>query len=240
LKKERVIRLLLLGLLALSAVAHAEQKEDISPVYVDSVTNLEFPSKLNPLEYVRVVEYENKDLGYCVLYSSNRDYAQICVYDRGNKTLSTGIHNPEFKDEFRAAVENTLIVTNTAPYHDGRIIAESTPSIGSDEKVAEGEMKIFTSTLTGPENILINNTHLVLMSCGLGKFIKLNYTGKDLTPSEFGERTKQVVEAFVRFNGSTTKAFLIDRKNESDAQPAEDSLPISGGVGRKDLKGESK
>lgn len=53
------------------------------------------------------------------------------------------------------------------------------------------------------------------MTIGLGRFVKFNYTAKNMTSDDFGQRSREIVEAFVRFNGATMKAFLIDRKGKA-------------------------
>jgi hypothetical protein len=94
----------------------------------------------------------------------------------------------------------------------GKITADGTPSIGTDEKFAEAKMKTFTSRFKLPDGHDQFNSHMVVMSSGLGKFVKLNYTAKNMSLDDFAQRSRDVIEAFVRFNGATMKAFLIDRK----------------------------
>lgn len=133
-------------------LAFAEQKEDgQAPVYVDNATGLKFPQKVGPLDFVDVVEYPEKRLGYCVRYSSPRDYGQLCVYDQGKLNLQTGIGSKEFKYEFDEVVSATLGFLAVLPHHDARVLADGTPSIGTDERVAEARMKILTSKLTLPD-----------------------------------------------------------------------------------------
>ena len=202
--------------LGCTATALAEQKDELTTVYVDDVTGLKYPSKLGPLVFSERVEYPEKRLGYCVRYASPRDYGQLCVYDSGKKNLQTGIHSEEFKREFDRAVQATLAYLAVRPYHDAQAVADGTPSIGSDEKIAEAKMKIFTSRLTMPNGGEQNNSHMVLMTAGLGKFVKFNYTAKNMSSADFAERTRAGVEEFVRFSGDTMKAFLVDRKSTAE------------------------
>lgn len=213
--KKKFYTLCMFGLLGFGPIAHsahAALSENTPPAYVDKVTKLVFPAKLGPFNYARVVEYEDKDLGYCVLYSADRDYGQICVYDMGKKDIPIGIASPEFKEALRIAVEGTLGAFNTAPYHDGKMIAEATPGVESETNKAEAEVRIFASKLKLPDGTEQNNSHLVLMTAGFGKFIKFNYTAKNLNGDEFGERTKEVVVAFVKANSTIMKTLLIERK----------------------------
>jgi hypothetical protein len=194
--------------------ALAEEKIPPATVFADDATGLKYPSKLGPLDFSDVVEYPEKSLGYCVRYTAPRNYGQLCVYDSGKKNLQTGTGSEEFKSEFNRATDATLAYLATLPYHDGKTVAEATPSIGSDEKIAEAKMKIFTSRLTMPDGLDQDNAHMVLMTTGLGKFVKFNYTAKNMSSADFAERTRDVIEAFVRFNGETMKAFLVDRKGK--------------------------
>jgi hypothetical protein len=194
--------------------AMAEQKNPPTTVFVDDATGLKYPSKLGPLDFSDVVEYPKKSLGYCARYTAPRDYGQLCVYDSGKKNLQTGIDSEEFKSEFNRAADATLAYLAALPYHDGKALAEATPSIGSDEKLAEAKMTIFSSKLTMPDGSDQDSAHMVLMTTGLGKFVKFNYTAKNMSSADFAERSRDVVEAFVRFNGETMKAFLVDRKGK--------------------------
>jgi hypothetical protein len=214
----RKYRFIAFALLFISCTANAlaEQKDESTTVFVDDATGLKYPSRLGPLGFSELVEYPEKRLGYCVRYASPRDYGQLCVYDSGKKNLQTGIGSEDFKREFDRAVEATLAYLAVRPYHDAQALADGTPSIGSDEKVAEAKMKIFTSRLTMPDGSEQNNSHMVLMTAGLGKFVKFNYTAKNMSSADFAERTRDVVEAFVRFNGNTMKAFLVDRKSKAE------------------------
>jgi hypothetical protein len=196
--------------------ACAEQRDEPTPVYVDAATGLKYPRKVGPLDFVNLVEYPEKSLGYCVRYSSPRDYGQLCVYDQGKKNLQTGLGSEDFKNEFDRAVEATLAYLSILPYHDGKVLAGGTPSIGTDEKVAEAKMKILASKMTMPDGSDQNNTHMILMSVGLGRFVKFNYTAKNMSPADFAQRSREIVEAFVRFNGATMKAFLVDRKGKAE------------------------
>lgn len=207
---------LVLILFSYATNALAEQRDESTTVFVDGATGLKYPSSLGPLGFADVVEYPEKSLGYCVRYASPRDYGQLCVYDLGNKNLQTGIGSEDFKSEFDRVAEATLAYLAVLPYHDGRALADGTPSIGTDEKVAEAKMRIFTSKLTMPDGSDQSNSHMVLMTTGLGKFVKFNYTAKNMSSTDFAERTRQAVEAFVRFNGATMKAFLVDRKGKAE------------------------
>lgn len=99
--------------------------------------------------------------------------------------------------------------------HGSICLGPEAPSIGTDEKVAEAKMKILASKLTLPDGSDQDDAHMILMSAGLGKFVKFNYTAKNMTSDDFAKRSREIVEAFVRFNGATMKAFLIDRKSKA-------------------------
>lgn len=215
LRKHPLIALVFISL-SQTPSAFAQQKDEPAPVYVDNVTGLNYPPRVGPLDFVDFVEYPEKALGYCVRYASPRDYGQICVYDQGKHNLQTGIGSKDFKNEFDRVVETTLTYLAVTPYHDGKIVAEGTPSIGTEDRVAEAKMKILTSKLTMPDGVDQSNTHMILMSTGLGKFVKFNYTAKNMSSDDFSQRTRDVVETFVRFNGGKMKAFLVERKGKAE------------------------
>lgn len=215
-----MIKKILLIVFALSSFclvpcAIAEHKDEQASIYVDNATGLKFPQKLGPLDFVDVVEYPEKRLGYCVRYNSPRDYGQLCVYDQGRLNLQTGIGSDDFKTEFDQVVGATLAFLAVHPHHDAKVLADGTPSISTDEKVAEAKMKILASKLTLPDGSDQDDAHMILMSAGLGKFVKFNYTAKNMASDDFANRSREIVEAFVRFNGATMKAFLIDRKGKA-------------------------
>jgi hypothetical protein len=193
--------------------ALAEQ-DNPPTAYVDKTTGLKYPSQLGPLAFSEIVEYPEKNLGYCVRYKAPQDYGQLCVYDSGKKNLETGIGSEEFKSEFKRVTDATLAYLAVLPYHDAQTLADATPSIGTDKKVAEAKMTMFASKLTMPDGRDQDNAHMVLMTTGLGKFVKFNYTAKNMSSADFAQRSRDVVEAFVRFNGETMKAFLVDRRGK--------------------------
>lgn len=194
---------------ALSLLCTGVQADDTPTVYVDEATHLRFPAMLGGLQYVRVQQYGTSDLGYCVLYSATKDYAQICVYDLGHESLATGIAGEEFQHALKQAIDGTLSLTNAAPYQGGALFAESAPSIESEEKVARLEARIFTSTIKVPDQPDIKNQHLLLMTTGMGKFLKLNYTIKNSGSDELIARTKEVILSFIDLNSVPMQTLLV-------------------------------
>ena len=214
-KQCRAMAIVLLSL-SLAPGAFAAQENEATPVYVDNKTGLKFPRRLGPLDFVNTLEYPEKNLGYCVRYASPQDHGQLCVYDQGNANLQTGIDSDDFRQEFDGVVGATLGVLATHPYHDGKVMLDGTPSISADEKTAEAKMKMFTSKLALLDGSDQNNMHLVFMTIGLKKIVKLNYSAKNMSPADFTQRSRDILEAFIRFNGATMEAFLVDRESKAE------------------------
>jgi hypothetical protein len=198
--------LLLLATLAGPVDASAEEAQ---VVYIDKTTDLRFPSTLSGLLYKRVVEYPDQKLGYCVLYEDRTAHGQICVYDLGYQELETGVDGTPFKTALGISVEALTKALNEQPHRNGKLVAAASPSIQGGGKVARAEARFLTSETELPGG-KTQNLHLILMTTGFSKFLKLNYTARDMPSKEFMEETRRIVEQFVRFNGDTMKKLLVN------------------------------
>jgi hypothetical protein len=194
----------------LCGAALSANAQDLVPAYVDPITNLRFPKKLSEIRYERVDAYPDKRLGYCVVYSARAALGQVCVYDFGHQALSPGVDSKEFKAALQIAVDGTLNSLNRAPYSKGTLIGTGTPLIEGAGKAARAEMRMFTSELNRPDQTSIQNVHLILMTSGLGKFIKFNYSAQGPTSDAFAEESRRIIEEFIRFNGATLEKLLTD------------------------------
>ncbi|WP_288380591.1 hypothetical protein [uncultured Massilia sp.] len=195
----------LLAALCLSAQGAGAQE---AASYADLATGLRFPKMLGQLGYQRMVTFGDDKLGYCVLYAHPEARAQLCVYDMGHKNLPTGVDSAPFKEALGLAVQGTIISSNKAPFSNGKEIASGTPSIEADGRAAKAEMRMFTSDMAQLDGSVVRQTHLILMTTGLGKFLKLNYTSRRGSDA-FALESRQFVEDFVRFNGDTMKQLLL-------------------------------
>lgn len=189
------------------------QAPGLEPVYVDSRLSLRFPAKLSQLQYERVVEFSDKRLGYCVKYKAETALGQICVYDFGHQNLATGVDSKEFKDALKTAEDGMREGINSGPFRKGKLFIEGAPLIESGGKTAKVEMRIFTSEMdasagTEPDQ----NTHLILMTTGLGKFLKLNYSAKNQTTEAFTEETRKILTDFLAPNAATMEQLLVEVK----------------------------
>lgn len=201
-----------LRLAVLFTAANGAAAQDAAPRYVDQSTGLRFPTLLSQLRYEGLREFDKAALGYCVLYAAKDAHGQICVYDFGHKSLPTGIDSAPFKDALRQAVDATVAATNRAPLSRGELISTGTPSIEADGKVAKAEMRMLSSEMALPEGGTSHQVHLILMTTGFGKFIKLNYTARNPESEAFAQETRQIVEEFIRFNGDTMKKLMVGTK----------------------------
>ena len=193
-------------LIALAAPASAQQA---APAHVDLATGLRFPPYLAQLRFQQIREFPNKKLGYCALYSSAAATGQVCIYDLGYDQLPTGIDSPGFKDAVRIATEGFLKSLNMAPYAKGRLVGEGTPSVKADGKIARAELRMLNSELTLPDHSTVQNTHLLLMTAGLGKILKLNYTQRDVSPEVFSADAEKLIDDFYRFNEASMRTLLL-------------------------------
>lgn len=180
--------------------------------YTDTSTGLRFPDKLSRLRYERVMDFGNSELGYCVIYREPEALGQICVYDLGYKNVPPGVDSAAFKAALKAAEDGMLASISKPPYQHAELFANGTPSIAGGDKVAKAEARFFSSELPVEGQAPIRNTHLILMTSGLGKFVKLIYTMRNAQSPDFAQETKQIVEDFVRFNGPLMEKFLVETK----------------------------
>jgi hypothetical protein len=194
---------------ALCLTAHGVRAQEAAARHVDQSTGLRFPGTLSRLAYERVAEFGDSKLGYCVLYAEKNAHGQVCVYDFGHKNLPTGVDSAPFKDALGKAVDATVAATNRAPLSKGQLLATGAPSIEGDGKVAKAEMRLFSSEMALPDGTKSQQLHLILMTTGFGKFIKLNYTAHNPESDAFALETRQIVEDFVRYNGATMKQLLV-------------------------------
>jgi hypothetical protein len=194
------------GVLALAAVQ--AQAQGAGPAYVDSALHLQFPAKLGDLAYWKTVTYPNKALGYCIVYEGKHSLGQICVFDFGHPNLSTGIANKEFTEALKTAEDGMTRLITTAPYRKGQLTGGGPVAIDGEGRKAQAEVRLFTSEM-GPEEAPIQNQHLILMTTGLGKFLKLNFTATNLKPDEFAEESKQVIKDFIEANRDVLKKLLL-------------------------------
>lgn len=193
-------------LIALAAPVGAQQA---APAHVDLATGLRFPPYLAQLRFQQIREFPNEKLGYCALYSSGAATAQVCVYDLGYERLPTGIDSPGFKEAVRIATEGFVKSLNMTPYAKGRLVGEGTPSVNADGKIARAELRMLNSELTLPDHSTVQNTHLLLMTAGLGKILKLNYSQRNVTQEVFSADAERLINDFYRFNQASMKTLLL-------------------------------
>lgn len=216
--------LFVLSLLALMANASAVERvavagsEPAPVVHVDPQTQLRFPAKLSELRYRRVREFNDKRLGYCVVYEGDTSLGQVCVYDFGHDNLPTGVDSKEFQAALKLAVDGTLEGFNHSPFRNGQLIATGTPSIQHEGKEAKAEMRMFTSEHGAQGETPVQNVDMVLMTTGLGKFLKFNYTAKNTKPDAFAEQTRAVIQEFVAFNEPTMGKLLVGTRKSTVAE----------------------
>jgi hypothetical protein len=174
------------------------------------VTGLRFPQELSRMRFQGIREFDDKRLGYCALYAVEGANGQICVYDLGHARLPTGIDGPVFKEALALAIDGFVKALNKPPYANGQVLSQGTPSIEGGGKTARAEMRLLSSELRLPDNTTIQGAHLLLMTAGLGKILKLNYSQRSAAAEAFATETQQIIEHFVRFNGETMKALLLE------------------------------
>ena len=192
----------------LAGFALQAQAQSLEPAHVDARLHLQFPAKLAGLQYRKTMVYPKEELGYCAVYDSKNSLGQICVYDFGYKNLPTGIGSKEFKHALKIAEDGMTQLIATPPYRNGQLIGTGQPAIEGGGKKAQAEMRLFTSELAPPGQAPIQNAHLILMTTGLGKFLKLNYTARNMESAAFAEESKQVIQAFVEANAEAMKTLL--------------------------------
>jgi hypothetical protein len=180
--------------------AHAHEVE---PAYVDTGLHLQFPAQLAGLRYSKTVTYPKKELGYCVVYEGKSSLGQICVYDLGHRNLPDGIDSQEFKEAVQNAEEGMASAFAAAPFRNGQVIGTGPTTIEAEGKKAQAEVRLFASEMALPDEEPVHNLHLILMTTGLKKFLKLNYTARNMAPDAFAEETKQLIQAFIEANGKT-------------------------------------
>jgi len=192
----------------LAAFALQAQAQAPEPAHVDARLHLQFPAKLGELRYRKTVTYPNEGLGYCIVYEGKSSLAQICVYDFGHRKLPTGIDSKEFKEALQTAEDAVTRLIATPPYRNGQLIGTGRPEIAGEGRKAQAELRLFTSELAPPGEAPVQNVHLILMTTGLGKFLKLNYTARDMESDAFAEESKQLVQDFVEANAEAMKTLL--------------------------------
>lgn len=143
-----------------------------------------------------------------VVYDSKTSLGQICVYDFGYKNLPTGIGSKEFRQALKMAEDGMTQLIATPPYRNGKLSGTGQPEIEGEGRKAQAEMRLFTSELALPDRAPVQNVHLILMTTGLGKFLKLDYTADNMAPAALAKETRQVIEAFVQANEETMKNLL--------------------------------
>ncbi len=195
-------------LAALCLAAHGVAAQEAAMPYIDQATGLRFPNKLGALGYQRMVTYGDDKLGYCVLYASPESRAQVCVYDLGYKNVPTGIDSAPFREALRIAVEGTLASTNQPPYRNGVLLAEGAPSVKVDGKAARAEMRMFTSELSEIDGSIAAQRHLILMTAGFGRILKLNYSSSRDSGSFLSE-SREIVYGFVGVNSDIMRTLLV-------------------------------
>ncbi len=187
-----------------------------APAHVDLATGLRFPPYLARLRFQEIRTFPDKKLGYCALYSSAVATGQICVYDLGYDKLPTGIDSPGFKEALRIAMEGFVYSLNNPPYAKGQVIGAGTPSVKADGKIARAEMRLLSSELTQSDQSLAQGTHLLLMTGGLGKILKLNYSQRNVTQEVFSADAERLIEDFVRYNEAAMKTLLLEPDKSGD------------------------
>lgn len=191
--------------LALPAVAQQD-----APAHVDLATGLRFPPYLARLRFQGIREFPDKKLGYCALYSSAAATGQVCVYDLGYDKLPTGIESPGFKEAMRIATEGFVKSLNDPPYAKGQVIGEGSPSVKVEGKIARAELRLLSSELTRPGHSTDQGTHLLLLTAGLGKILKLNYSQRNVTQEVFSADAERLIEDFIRYNEAAMKTLLLE------------------------------
>lgn len=195
------------SLMTLAAPAAAQQD---APAHVDLATGLRFPRYLAQLRFQEMRIFPNTKLGYCVMYASAAANGQVCVYDLGYEGLPTGIDSPGFKEGLRIATEAFLHALNNPPYANGQVIGEGTPSVKVDGKTVKAELRLLSSEVTRPDQGIDQGKHLLLMTGGLGKILKLNYSERNVTQEVFAAAAERLIDDFVRYNEATMKTLLLE------------------------------
>lgn len=195
---------------ALAALAPLAAAQQDAPAHVDLATGLRYPPYLARLHFREIREFPDKRLGYCALYASAAATGQVCVYDLGYDKLPTGIDSPGFKEAMRIAAEGFVKTLNNPPYADGQVIGEGRPSVKLDGKIARAELRLLSSRITRPDQGIDQGTHLLLMTSGLGKILKLNYSQRDVTQEVFSADAERLIEDFVRYNEAAMKTLLLE------------------------------
>ena len=207
----RLVRPALLAIAFVGVIPYAIAQEK-APQYVDAATRLRFPAALSTLRFETVRDFGNPDLGYCVVYRGGDALGQICVYDLGHRDLPTGIDGKVFKDALGVAVNATLRGFSSGPFRNGQLIAEGTPEIEADGKIAKAEMRMFTSETVRENGAVASNRHLILMTTGLGKILKLNYTATAADSDQFIDQSRAVLVDFIGYNEPLMKQLPVAKK----------------------------
>ena len=207
----RLVYPAMLAIAFIGVAPHAGAQEK-APQYVDAATRLRFPATLAELRFETVRDFGNPNLGYCAVYRGGDALGQICVYDLGHRDLPTGIDSTVFRDALGVAVDATLRGFSSGPFRNGQLIAEGTPAIEVDGKIAMAEMRMFTSETERENAVVASNWHLILMTTGLGKILKLNYTSTAADSEQFIDQSKAVLVDFIGYNEPLMKQLLAARK----------------------------
>lgn len=187
-----------------------------APAHVDLATGLRFPGYLARLRFQEIRTFPNEKLGYCAIYASTEANAQVCVYDLGYDKLPTGIESTGFKEGLRISIEGFLKSLNTPPHARGQVIGEGQPSVKVDGKTVVAELRLLSSELTWPGQSTVQGTHLLLMTGGLGKILKLNYSQRNVTQEVFSADAERLIEDLVRYNQAVMKTLLMEPGKSGD------------------------
>lgn len=180
-----------------------------APAHVDVATGLRFPPTLARLRFQQIRVFPNEKLGYCALYASATATGQVCVYDLGYDMLPTGIASPGLQEALRIATEGFVKILNHPPYAKGRVIGAGTPSVKVEGKIARAELRLLSSEITRPDQGTDQGTHLLLLTAGLGKILKLNYSQRNVTQEAFSADAERLIEDFARYNEAAMKTLLL-------------------------------
>ncbi len=63
---------------------------------------------------------------------------------------------------------------------------------------------------------MAQGTHLLLMTGGLGKILKLNYSQRNVTQEVFSADAERLIEDFVRYNEAAMKTLLLEPDKSGD------------------------
>ncbi len=188
----------------------AEETLD-SKNYTEPQTGLIFPHHIDSYTQTGVMQYSDKKDGVRITYSGY-GHAQFFVYDAGFKKIATGVKSEEFKKAFQTSASGLNNVLTSDAYSNGEVFLTSTPNIKMENKEANLEVVMFTSTFNPEPGANIPITSWLLMTGYKNKLLKLLFTHKGNDMEKSQEELKALISGLLSANPEGIKYFFVEQK----------------------------